>query len=77
MYNVVLVSGVYHSDSDTHTQILFHILFHNGLLQNIEYSSCAVYTVGSCSLSILYTAVCVPANPKLLIHTSPIFFPLW
>ena len=40
----------------THTYILFHILFHYGLLQDIEYSSLC-YTVGSCGLTILYTVV--------------------
>ena len=48
--------------------ILFHILFHCGLLQDSEYSSC-------CS-SILYIVV-VSANPKLLIYPSPTPFPLW
>ena len=55
-----------------HTHRFFPSLFHNGLLQNIEYSSCARYTVGSCCLSILYVAMCVPANPKLL-FIPPLF----
>ena len=45
--------------------ILFHILFHYGLSQDIEYSSLC-YTVGPCCLSILYIA-----NPKLPIHPPP------
>ena len=36
MCDVVLVSGVCLRDSDTHTEGLFHSLFHNGLLQNTE-----------------------------------------
>ena len=36
--------------------ILFHILFHYGLLQDIEYSSLC-YTVGPCCLSILYIVI--------------------
>ena len=38
--------------------ILFHILFHYGLSQDIEYSSLC-YTVGPCCLSILYIIVCL------------------
>ena len=37
----------------THTYILFHVLFHYGLSQDIKYS-CLCYIVGSCCLSILY-----------------------
>ena len=48
--------------------IPFHILFHYGLSQNIEYRPLCC-TVAPC-LSILYTTVCT-ANPKLLIHPSP------
>ena len=36
--------------------ILFHILFHYGLSQDMEYSSLC-YTVGPCCLSILYIPV--------------------
>ena len=38
--------------------IVFHILFHYGLSQDIEYSSLH-YTVGPCCLSILYMTVCI------------------
>ena len=38
-YNVVLVSAVQQSDLVIHIYILFHILFHYGLSQDIEYSS--------------------------------------
>ena len=48
--------------------ILFHILFHHRLSQNINYVSLC-YTIGPCCLSILYIIVCV--NPKLLIYPSP------
>ena len=44
--------------SYTYIDILFHILFHHGLLQDIEYSS-LFYTVGPCRLSILYIVVCI------------------
>ena len=42
--------------SYTHTDILFHVLFHDGLSQATEYSSLC-YTVGPCCLSILYIIV--------------------
>ena len=53
-----------------HDYNFFHILFLDGLSQDIEYSSLC-YTVGPCCLSIFYIVVCVSANPKLLIYTSP------
>ena len=53
IYNVVLISAVQQSDSVIHTYILFHILFHYGLSQDIEYSSLC-YPVGPCWLLILY-----------------------
>lgn len=37
MYNIVLASSVRQSDPDTY--ILLQILFHDGLLQDIEYDS--------------------------------------
>ena len=48
----MLVSGEQQSDSVMY--IYSDILFHYGLLQDIEYSSLC-YTVGPCCLSILYT----------------------
>ena len=42
----------------THIPILFHILFHYGLSQDIENGSLS-YTVGPCWLSILYMLVCI------------------
>ena len=42
----------------TYIYILFHILFHYGLSQDIEYSSLC-YTVGPCCSSILYIIVCI------------------
>ena len=56
VYNVVLVSAVQHNDSVIYVYILFYILFHYGLSQNIEYSFLC-YTVGTCCLSILYIIV--------------------
>ena len=38
--------------------ILFQVLFHYRLLQDIEYSSLC-YMVGPCCLSILYIVVCI------------------
>ena len=66
MYNVVLVSGVQHSDSVlyiyiciyVYIYILFQTLFPYKLLQNIEYSSLR-YTVGPCCVSVLYIVVCI------------------
>ena len=40
-----------------HISILFQILFHYRLLQDVDYTS-VCYTVGPCYLSILYIAVC-------------------
>ena len=59
--NAVLMSAVEQSDSVIHyiyiyTFILFYILFHYGLSQNIEYSYLR-YTVGPCYLSTLYIIV--------------------
>ena len=51
IYKVVLVSSVQQSDSVIY--ILFQILFHYRLLQDIEYSSLC-YTVGPCCLPALY-----------------------
>ena len=57
IYNVVLV--LY---SKIHLYIyiciLFQILFHFKLLQDIEYSS-PCYTVGPCCSSILYIVMCI------------------
>ena len=57
--NVVLVSGAQESDSVIHIHVstLFQILFPFRLLQNTE-QTCLSYTVGTCWLSILNTAVC-------------------
>ena len=41
-----------------YTYILFQILFHHRLLQDIEYSSLS-HTVGPCFLSILYIVACI------------------
>ena len=63
IYKVVLVSGVQQSDSvihshvHTHTHILFQILFHYRLLQDIEDSSLC-YTVGPCLFYIQYVCIC-------------------
>ena len=38
--------------------IHYHILFHYGLSQAVEYSSLC-YTVGLCCLSILHVTVCI------------------
>ena len=54
----MLITAVQQSDSVIHIYILFHILFHDGLSQGIEYS-CLCYTIGPCCLSILYIIVCL------------------
>ena len=74
--NVVLISAVQQNVSAIHicvciyihTHVLyicFHILFHYGLLQTIEYSA-LYYTVGVCCLFIIYITVCIcePQIPK-------------
>ena len=44
--------------SYAYVYILFHILFHYGLAQDIEYSSlCSI--VGPCCLSTLYIIACI------------------
>ena len=48
--------------------ILFHILFHYGLSQDIEHSSLC-YTTGLC-LSILYIIICT-VNPQIPSLSSP------
>ena len=55
IYKILLVLGIYQSDSVSHTQTHI-ILFHYGLLQDIEYSALC-YTVRPCSLFTLYVAV--------------------
>ena len=57
-YNVVLITAVQQSDPIKYIYILFHVLFHCGLSQDIEYSSLSC-TVGPCWLSILYIIVCI------------------
>ena len=76
--NVVFVSDIQKSDLDSciylsisiYTHILFQILFHHGLLQDIAYSSLC-FTVEPCCSSV-YTWYCVSANPELLIYPSPL-----
>ena len=57
--------------SYTHIQILFYIIFHYDLSQDIEYSSLC-NTVGPCWLSILYIIVCIcwPQTPIHLFSTA-------
>ena len=59
-----LISAIQQSDSVIN--ILFHILFHYGLSQDVEYSSLC-YAIGTC-LSILYTFA--SANPRLPVLCS-------
>ena len=54
MYDIALVSGVQQSDSVMYTHILFQIIFHYRLLQDIEYISLC-HTVGLCSF--IYSSV--------------------
>ena len=69
-YNVVLIIALQKSDSVIHI-FFFHILFHHGLSQDIEYGFLCC-TVGPCCLSILYMPVfiCYPklqSNPSSLL----------
>ena len=62
-------------DSVIHIYILFHILFHYGLSQDIEYTSFC-YRVGPYCLSILYIIVCIcssqTSHPSLSYLSSPL-----
>ena len=60
IYNVVLVSGIQHSESviHIHISILFKVIFPYRSLQSTEYSSLC-YTVGPYKLSILYRVACI------------------
>ena len=67
----MLISAVQQSDSVIHTYIyvyiLFHILSHYGLSQDIDFSSLC-YAIESYCLSILYIIVCtlIPNSQLLL-----------
>ena len=52
----MLISAVQQSDSVIHIYILFHILFHYGLSQDIEYSSLC-YTVGTLFIHSIYNSL--------------------
>ena len=80
VYLIYSVSGTQYSDSVIHyicmyihIYILFQIIFHYSLLQDIEYRSLC-YTVGPCWLSILNIAVCtcqsqtVPLKSFILLY---------
>ena len=54
----------------TYVYVLFYILFHYGLSQDIKYSSLCC-TVGPCCLSIRCIIQFTCANPKLLTCPSP------
>ena len=54
IYSIVLLSSIQQSDS--YIYILFQIVFHYRLLQDIEYSSLC-YTVNPCCLPLLYIVV--------------------
>ena len=60
VYTKVIKLYIIHIYIYTHTYahiyVLFQILFHYTLLQDVEYSSLC-YTVSPCSLSVLYIAV--------------------
>ena len=82
IYNVVLISSVQQSDLviyiyiNTHMYIVFQILFHYRLLQDIEYNSLC-YTVGPCYLPILYKVVCRLTLTSQLISFLFPHYPLW
>ena len=72
--NVVLVSGVQQSDSYIYvcmyTHILFQVIFHYTLLQDIEYSSLC-YTMGPYWLSSLYIVVCICYSETSILSLPP------
>ena len=70
MYSKVIQFYIYYIIYIIYIYILFQILFHYRLLQDIEYSSLC-YTVGPSSLSILYIVVCIyqPQTPNLSLPT--------
>ena len=49
--------------------MLFQILFHYRLLQDMEYS-CLCYTVGPCYIPILYIVVCICLEKAMATHSS-------
>ena len=53
-----------------HVHILFHILFHYGLLQGIESSSLCC-TVGPRCLSILYIVACMESLFSMALYLFP------
>ena len=68
----MLVSDVQQSDSVCvyiHTHILFSVLFHYSLLQNIAYSSCAIQLV--LLVYIFYIDKHTSVNPILPVYPSP------
>ena len=69
VYNIVLISAVQPSDLAC---TLFHLLFCDGLSQDIEYSSLCS-RVGPCCLSVLYI-IAASASPKLPILPSECSF---
>ena len=52
----MIISVIWQSDSAIHAHLLFHILLHYGLSEDIEYSALCS-TDGPCCLLILYTIV--------------------
>ena len=56
-YNVLFISAKQQNDAVIHI-CSFNILFHYGLLQDVEYSSLS-YTGGACNLSILHILICI------------------
>ena len=58
-----------------YAHILSHILFWDGLSQDVEHSSLS-YTVGPCCLSIPPVMVC-SANSKFPVLPLPPLEPLW
>ena len=66
----MVISTVWQSDWVIHTYILFHILSHYGLSQDIEYSSLCDTARPPC-LYIQYIAVCI-CSSWTPIHPSPV-----
>ena len=71
IYSIVLVSGVQQSDSVCvyiHIHILFSVLSHYSLLQNIAYSSCAIQLI--LLVYVFYIDKRTSVNPILPVYPS-------
>ena len=77
IFNVVLVSGVQHSDSVIHIHILifFRLFSHIDYYRILSRVPCAIQKVLVVYLFYIQYCVYMFVNPKLLIYPSPQRFP--